>query len=64
MADVWKKAEEAVEVGADAGDITMPLERLHAQYNKRAEKHEAAGHPERAEYYHEQACNITRLINQ
>ncbi len=64
MADVWKKVEESVEVGADAGDITIPLERLHARYTKRAEKHEAAGRLQYAEYYHEQACNITRLINQ
>ena len=61
MATIWKKAVEAVEVGPDTGDILAPLRRIRMKYLK---KHEDAGHPERAEYYHEQATNIERLINQ
>ena len=64
MATVWKKAVEAVEVGEDTGDILAPLGRIRMKYLKRAEKHEDAGYPERAEYYHEQATNVERLINQ
>jgi hypothetical protein len=32
MADVWKKAEEAVEVSADTGDILSVLRRVEAKY--------------------------------
>ena len=64
MATVWKKAVEAVEVGEDMGDILAHLRRVFTQYIKRAHRHMDAGHPERAEYYQEQAVNIERLINQ
>ena len=64
MATIWKKAVEAVEVGEDTGDILFPLRRVFLKYMGRAIKHTEAGHPERAEYYHEQATNIERLINQ
>jgi len=64
MSTVWKKAVEAVEVGEDTGDILAPLKRIVMQYGRRALRHIDAGHPERAEYYHEQSTNIERLINQ
>jgi hypothetical protein len=34
MADVWKKAEEALEVGDDEGDILSVLKRVQEQYSK------------------------------
>ncbi len=64
MATIWKKAVEAVETGPDTGDILAPLSRIRIKYLLRSAKHEYTGHPERAEYYHEQATNIERLINQ
>jgi hypothetical protein len=59
---VWKKAEETVEM-EDTGDILTPLRRVEQKYLARAAKHEAAGKPERAAYYDEQANNIARIIN-
>jgi hypothetical protein len=57
----WVKTEAAVEQ-VDTGDILNPLRRVQAQYLDRAAKHEAAGKPERAVYYHEQAINVGRLL--
>ena len=64
MADVWKKAEEALEVGDGEGDILSVLKRINLKYVARGAKHESSGHPERAEYYFEQAGNVTALIQQ
>jgi len=64
MATVWKKAVEAVEVGEDTGDILAPLKRINLKYVARGAKHTEAGHPERADYYFEQAGNVTALIQQ
>ena len=38
MADVWKKEEEAVEVGADAGDSLSVLERVFKQYERHRDR--------------------------
>jgi hypothetical protein len=64
MTTVWKKAEEAVEVGADNGDILAPLKRVMQKYMKRAEKHQHAGRLECAAYCYEQGANVMALINQ
>lgn len=65
MAKVWMKATEIVEsASVDTGDILYPLRKVQVKYNIRALRHEASGHPERAEYYHEQVANVGRLINQ
>jgi hypothetical protein len=58
----WAKVTETMEL-EDKGDILAPLRRVEVRYLLRAAKHEAAGKPERASYYHEQANNIARLIN-
>ena len=58
---VWAKVEEKVEL-VDTGDILAPLGRVRQQYLNRATKHELAGKPERAAYYHEQADNIAALL--
>jgi hypothetical protein len=58
----WTKVEETVEL-EDTGDILAPLRLIEIQYLSHAAKHEAAGKPERAAYYHEQARNVARLIN-
>jgi hypothetical protein len=65
MADqtVWTKTVDTVEL-EDAGDILDPLKRVLNMYLYTASRHEANGHPERAEYYHQQAENIGRLIIQ
>ena len=60
---VWKKAVETVEL-TDTGNILTPLVRVGLQYLDRAAKHEAAGKPELAVYYREQANNIERLLAQ
>lgn len=58
----WTKVAETVEL-EDTGDILAPLKRIELQYLMRADKHEKAGKPERATYYHEQANNIARIVN-
>jgi hypothetical protein len=63
MTKVWAPVRTTIDVGED-GDILAPLKRVQNQYLNTGARHEAAGHPERAEYYQEQAMNIERLIKQ
>jgi hypothetical protein len=64
MATIWKQATPVVKAAPDTGDILAPLKRVHKGYLDRSLKHELSRHPERAEYYHEQAENVWRLVNQ
>ena len=72
MADVWKKAEEAVEVSADTGDILSVLERVFKQYERhrgrlinRADKQQRGfTYEERrgVEYYTEAGNAVIKLL--
>jgi hypothetical protein len=63
MTTPWAPEQAKATIDGE-GDILVPLKRVALKYLMRAAKHEASGRITQAIYYHEQAENVDRLINQ